>query len=467
MPAAFLGASMHWKTGHPDLFLGSSNLLGLLAEMSKLSFAIHALAPVVIAFSAWLSLNPYFVWGNSEHLRLAAAASALVAVLSVFAGGRPRKGELGFFAFIVTFVVYISILPTVDGEHIRWVYVLPMLGAMCVLDDAGRAATMRYFSGLFAISLVPAIAVAIWCIAGLPVTFQSIPHLNSTMAEAGARYLMLPGVLLLESNSLQLPWGGVLFRLCAVYDEPGMVGTVGALVLLASRFDLRSPVVLTLLAGGALSFSVAFFVLAACGLAYRTLTKPSPWAFAWLAIVGLSGALALGIIRPDTSLETPRRITVVAAPANPVPEVADPTEPPPPTELRQTDQILNRSLPEMDRLIAEFWSSDLQTLVFGMGSDASVVKGGVSAVIDRIYTDYGLAGFLLYVLGFGWLCAEKVRRSDDRRWTALFVAMFVLSTYQRPVIWLPYTLLILICGSIGAPRANSQGTVRAERARQN
>jgi hypothetical protein len=30
-------------------------------------------------------------------------------------------------------------------------------------------------------------------------------------------------------------------------------------------------------------------------------------------------------------------------------------------------------------------------------------------------------------------------------WTLLFMALYAFSFYQRPVIWMPYTLLILFC----------------------
>lgn len=393
---------------------------------------IPGVAPsAILATCAWISLNPYFVWGYSRHLIIAAGFSCLAALAAYMLGDRPRRAEFVPMAVLAVFVIYITALPNLDGQITKWVYVLPTILALFVFSDQRRAETIQLFAAIFAASLVPAIVVSLWCIIGLPVSFDTTSHANPVMAAEGAGYMALPGALLAMGNALALPWGGTLYRICGIYDEPGMVGTIGALLLASNRFRINSPVFAVIFLGGVLSFSVAFVVLTGVGLLIRAVIKHSAKSLVPLTMVAAAGLLAVGAVQFSTPTNGPA------------------------TQLRQTEHIDNRSLPEMDSLISEFWKSEPQVLMFGMGADASVVRGGVSQVVDRVYTDFGLIGFALYVTAFTALIGAMALKGPERRWVVLFGILFALSAYQRPVIWLPYTLLILTCGAANVGRARS------------
>jgi hypothetical protein len=433
-------------------------------------------------------------------MSLAGMVAGIIAILAFIAGDRPRKGEVIGFTMIVLFTIYISFLPKADGGLTRWYFVLPTMLALFIFEDERRADLVKAFSFIFALSVLPGVIVSLCSIIGIYISFDHKPLLNPVMAAAGGYYLNVPGVLLLGNNVSSLPWGGALYRLCAVYDEPGMVGTIAAFLLAARRFRIKSPVSVIVFAAGLLSFSLAFAVLTVAGFAARVVLARSAKAIIPLALCILAGLLAAGVIKPDAAPGQPAvtadKISNMAIAAqsdrsaSPEAEPADRQEKvlrdhvrhPGPTQvrkekgsgdfsnknidikseparleeheslvvasgstLRQTQYINNRSLPEMQKLINDYWSSDFKTLMLGVSSDASVVYGGVSQVVTRIFTDFGIVGMLLFAGAMILLAIAVLRRADNPIWAALFFALFLLSVYQRPVVWMPYAFTLFIC----------------------
>ncbi|CAI8980221.1 hypothetical protein [Pseudomonas sp. IT-P291] len=428
------------------------------------------LAPA-LALCSWISLNPYFLWGSSRHIAFAGLIAGVIAVLAFIAGDRPHKSEKIGFAMMAIFIVYISLLPKTDGSFTRWYFVLPTMLALFVFEDSRRADLIKAFSIIFGLSLLPGILVSIGSILGLQISFDHKPLLNPVMATAGGYYLNVPGVLLLGNNVMSLPWGGALFRLCAVYDEPGMVGTVSAFLLAAHRFRIRSTATILLFVGGLLSFSLAFAVLTVAGFAARLVLTRSARTLAPLALSVVVGLLAAGVIKPDsfhtetnakgpgvevtTSASAPTLTRPLSSPPELVaglPEtqasdasVVKNTTVLPASTLRQTQYINNRSLPEMQKLINDYWSSGFKTLMFGVSADASVTFGGVSQVVTRIFTDFGIIGMILFSGSMILLAIALLRRADFPIWALLFFALFLFSIYQRPIVWMPYAFTLFIC----------------------
>ncbi|MNO27982.1 hypothetical protein D3C76_178680 [compost metagenome] len=445
--------------------------------------SLDACVAPLFALCAWVTLNPYFLWYSLRHMAVAGLLSGCLAVVAFLLGDRPRRRELPGFILICLFVVYISMLPKIDGTTTRWYFVLPTLMALCVFSDQRRGKVLQWFGWIFAISLIPGIVVSLCAIANIPITLDRVPLLNPTMAEAGGYYLHAPGALLLSGNNLSLPWGGELYRLCAMYDEPGMVGTLAAFLLAGNRFRLKPFPFLIIFVGGVLSFSLAFIVMASLGFLFRLVQARSPITLLPLAVLGLFGLLVLGIIKPSAppppvaqaAAQAPDEKAVTqsgdllispaadsangsASDAATTPQV--PAAQQPEQHLRQTQYLNNRSLPEMDKLLARYFDADTKTLLFGMGADSSVVYGGVSQVVTRLLTDFGLIGALLFALSMISLTLAITHNAKRRLWVLLFFALFALSIYQRPIVWMPYAFTMFICSSTLAGRRKSASNLQ-------
>lgn len=413
-------------------------------------------APFVLAAATWISLSPYFVWGSIRWTIAATVVVAVVAASCWVAGARLalRSPDAVGVGLISLFLIYISLEPRLDGGHTRWVYVLPSLLALAMLSTKQRQRCLYALAAIFAITLVPGILDSLWLAAGFPQTFGEVPVPNAAMAAHGVRFLTSPGALFIESNSAWLPWGGVLFRLSAIYDEPGTVGTNAALLLVALRFRASDWRVSVLYLGGILSFSLAFAALAALGLLAYSVIRRRPVMLVAIIPVIAAASMALGSLQISVPVGTRSHIAIAeathASSSNPLPSSPTnqgthtfaPTGP----GLRQTQSIDNRSLAPMTALFSRYRHAGPKTLMFGIASDASVVLGGGSQVWTRVLTDHGILGFVLLFGGVSLLGFGAWRRSGYTLPGLLFLGLYALNIYQRPVVWLPYALLLLICG---------------------
>ena len=126
---------------------------------------------------------------------------------------------------------------------------------------------------------------------------------------------------------------------------------------------------------------------------------------------------------------------------------------PPDLRLRYSLNFDDRVRPEMRELFAKYTSSSAMTLLFGLGSDASIIFGAGSAIWISVLTNYGIVGFVwLFILYFTPL-VYLLRSGRLDKHVVLFCTLYLMSFYQRPVIWLPAQLLIYLAGIYWNARA--------------
>jgi len=436
------------------------NLSSIVHNFSRRACLISWAAPALAAAGAWVSLHPYFFWTTRAlDLLLAAVAFAVAGVLALIMGLRPRSNGIEPWgaALLSLFLILISVMPRMDGGHAKWFALLPVIWAFAIFSDELRVRCYLIFVSLFALSVLPGIGVWIWTAVGFPVTFTAMIPANPAMSAAGGGgALNLPGVIFNQENAIVLPTGGVMFRLCGMFDEPGTVGTIAALSLAGCRYRIGSWRNAILYTAGVMSFSLAFIALAAVGLIGRAILTKKFSPLLALIPIALGLSLSLGWIPLGHVTGTVSRVSVdqrgaIATNEQPKAIVASGQE------LRKLGIINDRALPPMQELVKEYVHGDIKTLLFGLASDASVVRGGVSQVWSRILTDSGAIGFALLFAGTLCIFGSAWSRSAYSVWGILFAALYLASVYQRPVIWLPYTLTLLFCGVIMAGKDGESG----------
>jgi hypothetical protein len=413
-----------------------------------------------VAMMAWVSLQPYFMWGQQKLYYAGASILILVCGIACYRDLLARRDRWVLAAAFALFLVYLSLLPKVDGGITRWFFLAPFTVVLLLLDEERLRLAFEAFHWIFALSLLPSMLAWLWIAAGLPVELRFIAPPGDIVQRGVTEYLELPGAVFLLSNGIVLPHGGVLFRLCGIYDEPGTVGTIAALCLAASRFRLRSVPGAITLAAGVMSFSIAFALLTSAGLLALAAMQRRPWLLAALPAVILAGAVPLsGLKFADT---VPARITIVVppdaassalnAPQAP-PAVLDfkpgtrvPFAPAPQWGLRNSPGFDSREQPRMRKLLDEYRAAPPGVLLFGIASDASVVHGWGSSVWYRILTDFGAVGFVWLFALFAYPLWRLWRQGRLDGPIVIFCALFLMSFYQRPIIWLPAQLLLYLAG---------------------
>ena len=200
------------------------------------------------------------------------------------------------------------------------------------------------------------------------------------------------------------------WRFCGFYNEPGALGTFCAFFLCADSLDFKKKENIILLIGGAMTLSVAFFVIIGLYAVMRLATDWKYWILILLFVCFYFFVLPnihTGISVIDTVIE---RVSF------------------------DGDSIAgdHRTNYIMDRLYEETLHSNY--IFFGrkLGYATSVSGSSVNLVGASIKTYIIDLGIMGTVLIFAPLFIAESRRTKDNRDGFLFIVISYISLYQRP-----------------------------------
>lgn len=434
------------------------------SQSTSLPLAASIGLQVGLVFTALVSLNPYFIWSHQKLYYAIATLILLVSYAGCFRSLALTREHLFLSVAFSLFLLYISILPKVHGGTTRWFFLIPFTVALLTVGHSERQRALEMFYWIFALSLVPGIILWICLAAGIPLEFRYlIPPYGpfADVTKTGIYYLELPGVLFLNTNMMMLPNGGIVFRLCGIYDEPGTVGTIAALCLAATRFRFRDFRDGILLIAGLMSFSIAFAVLTLVGCIAISFASRRPWLVIPAVLSATVGAIPLSGLEWKSDQPLVSNVTVLVPADKREIFLAGQLSPDKNSEsstvlgrlivgkelrLRPSTAFDNRAMPEMHRLFTNYLHSSAKAHLFGLGSDASIVYGGASSSWTSILTNYGIIGFTCLFLLFLTPLVYLWRAGQLDTFVVIFCTLFLMSFYQRPVIWLPAQMLLFFSG---------------------
>lgn len=217
-----------------------------------------------VAIAALIFMQPYFIW-PAKHYYYIFTISGMCFVSFLFF----RTNQLNYkydtiIVLLCLFLLYITVLPTMDESHNKWIILCPFVIVFFSLPDYLQKKIFYLFGNIFLISLIPGLIISGLLALGIQIPFTKIAHPFAKPSDQ-IFYLSFPGVLFIQGNVWALPNGGILGRLCGIWDEPGVVGTTSALLLAATGFNLSTLKNKLLALAGLLSFSLAFLTLVALG----------------------------------------------------------------------------------------------------------------------------------------------------------------------------------------------------------
>ena len=210
-------------------------------------------------------------------------------------------------------------------------------------------------------------------------------------------------------------------RLCGLFNEPGYLGTVAALILIVERLNLKRIGNILIFVAACFTFSFAFWVLIILYLTIRCFRKPI---YGFLAVAVLLSALGL-VQNVETGNESVNKLVGRFSFSN--------------------DQKLkgdNRTSERFDRYYKEF--DEKGELVFGKGPDAKKkynITG--TAGYKTVIFSYGYIGFLIL---WGGIIVLSLRKARGNLHCVVFVLLFMINTYQRADIFTPDYFCILFFG---------------------
>ena len=287
------------------------------------------------------------------------------------------------------------------------------------------------YVSLFIVSMIPGMLYYVLEIFGISLSIGRIQSQNQLLYADSAEYsgaaigyykLYLGAVMRLDSNT----------RMSGIYDEPGLVGTVAALLLCGKKFAIKNDwKAKLLLLITIMSFSFAGYILVFAYILLK-LFKEGKWK---LVVVLLLAAFSLLILVNVDLSNTPmagiqRRIQITDA---------------------GISFVNNRQTSTFEKGYLQFRRAGLLTKLFGFGYGASSRNSyllGSSTYKLTIY-DGGYVGFAIKMLFFILYFAKWIKLQNIKKyWNAIcLLVIFLVSIYQRPSVFYAYYFIALFGGA--------------------
>lgn len=404
----------------------------------------------LLALMSFLFLSPYFLWTTYPLSDPFLLFYKLIQIMVVAIGlyyfifySKPGKNDVIFAVFILLIYFGLNLRIYKSGIHLDAGTVIKgiILSYLFLLNAKEKRMAFDIFKWIFAVSLIPAILIFTADLLRAEIPYTILQPVEIEKVNKDMWFRQYPLAVVIDASYYK----GNIRRLCGMFNEPGVVGTLSALLLCADQFRLKHKLINKIvLLGGIFSFSLAFFLLS---VAYLTLF----YAFKSIKKLFAAGA-ALIILLASLHFLFPDNYFLNVY-------IFD--------RIKITSEGLsgnNRTSSEFDQFYSDFWKED--NVIFGEGKGYG--SGYSTSSYKTVITSNGVWGIGVILL---FLFSYTIVYSKRETIPWFFLAAYLLSFYQRPDI-INCTYLLLICGGIWTERSmgskavmqsNIQHTIRRKR----
>lgn len=372
---------------------------------------------MALSFSlvAIFTMNPYFTWNETLYFRLAVFVSVFLFLLNLFITKKINIGRREVFLF----VVFLSLVSYVQITEINAVFIDFQIIIIAVFLLIPRELSLYAFNllvKLFSLTLLPGIVVFLIVALGGDLNWTRLETIHSLKADSGLYYRNYIYTVVL-SNQIFPFLDGDIFRFSGLYNEPGVVGTVSALLLSATGFKLDKWYSKLIFFGGLISFSLAFYIAI---LVYLLFARFSVFIICFVLFSFLL-YFSYDFLSQFYFFNAYLYNKIF--------------------HLYNFDASVNNRVSECFEVV---YYSFLGTpeVFFGLGDGAHSLTGcDVSHYSSLIY-NYGVFGFVLIGVFYFSLYIVKVNSLKLIYTTLPFLIVFMLMLYQRPAVFSFYNILI-------------------------
>jgi hypothetical protein len=390
-------------------------------NISKVIYFLYALVGFVI-------LKPYFTWStyfNGIFDKVGLLLSALILFLFFIFLMKKIKKDISSYLIASSFFVLYTILNLTGlgkGSNLNYLFMTTIYGLVIftffLLSESAKKTVYLNFKRLFAISLISSIFFFIVLNTGMNLPYSILEATHQGKASQGFFYINYPGSVFIARDTSSF------YRLGGMFDEPGVVGTIGALLLAGDNFKFKGRKDnLIILIGGILSFSLAFYLLVIIGVAIKFLNKGLAKFsfFLFTFIVIFYTVLTLETNNYFINKYIQERIFV-------------------------EDEIImsNRANETFDYGFDSFINGDSRYVLFGHGDKMASKNPYISGSYHykMLIYDYGILGFFLII---AWLIVASIKMNKFNKECLLMLLLFLISIYQRPYV-LTFDYILLLFG---------------------
>lgn len=214
----------------------------------KSKFRFSALLAAIILF---LFFGPYFFWWGLKTDYVAIFLKFVLFILFALNLEIKSNGRMSLFCLFLGLLIFI---PISRGQNLFAVIYYTML---CTVPFGNRQFSDKvfdYFLSIYAVFMTISSFVYLLFLIHLAPQIGVLESLNELKMH---NYLVYPLMVVPNETS-----GFIVTRFCGLFDEPGVVGTLSAFLLVIGKFNLKDKRLFSVLITGILSFSFFFYIIA-------------------------------------------------------------------------------------------------------------------------------------------------------------------------------------------------------------
>lgn len=212
---------------------------------------------LLLVFLFFFIANPYFFW-QWYGMMLPRIVATLLALLIVYKNRRHiNSGERWLILLYVFLWSFYTVNEYAKGARMGVLASTPyvLIGFIPFIKEDFRKNVFRYFITIYAVLIGLSMVMWLAALAGIIPPIGEIGEMNDSLIAQRKSYIVYPLTLVSTSNIDEF------LRFCGPFDEPGVVGTLGALQLCAMRFKLKDWRTVIILISGILSASMFFYAI--------------------------------------------------------------------------------------------------------------------------------------------------------------------------------------------------------------
>lgn len=355
----------------------------------KRNITSNSIIALIIAILLFFRCQPYLLWGVEDIARI--IISILIPILSIRFVNLNGKNKIVFILFFTSFLI----VGFVRGSDILRITNLVLLALIPVLRKNFVYDIYGYFKSIFVFTL--SISLVVYLIV-LVTNWESHIIIEPLNELKEYKYYQYPFLVIPTATSLFMRFHGL-------FDEPGVIGTIGGLILCVERFNLKKWSNLIILFAGLISFSFYFYILFAFVIVYSSSGKYRLYALLFIVIFYLAtytNSTLYGLIWYGFNIN-PETNTLVGM-------------------NRGEDQI--KEILESNLFSKNFF--------FGFGYKAAEKYMDGASIYLTIFRD----GFLFVFLNLlGYIVSAYIKLKNKKGKFIIFVLILLGTYYQRPALF--------------------------------
>jgi len=369
------------------------------------------LQPFLSGLLLFLLLDPYITWPYQSMLFFVVT----VPLLGIFWYNQRVLNARNTVLFMF-FAAILLLAAACKRSNLFGILVFLLFSIIPFMTRTFTRKTFRYFKYIYTIVLLLGMIVWILVFVGLPIPHTLIPPLNSLKEYDFDCY---PLLVIPHSYQISIESVYASLRFCGPFEEPGVIGTISLLILLADDFDLKDKMNIIILISGLLSFSIFFYLgLLLFAIYYMVFNKKWLWGF----LVIISSFLFYNYTKEDPFFKQMLWERLLWDQDN------------------KTISGDNRSGDELDAYFEKIKGSSIY--YFGTPDHKLLTDFSGSASYKNSVLTYGMLSCLFYLIFFLLLGRYRI---GVRKELLLFMAILILTLYQRPSFFsINYIFLFVI-----------------------